>query len=510
MKKTIFLLSILLLDSLHNLSFCQSTVPSFVKDSLDTYVTRAIKDYKIPGVAVCVVKDSQVVLMKGYGVKELGSDDRIDENTLFMIGSNTKAFTATALAMLHVEEKLSLDDKVTKWLPEFKLDNKLAGEQATIRDLLCHRLGFQSGQGNFAMAKSNLTRAQIIEKMGRIKAVYPFRTTWGYNNAAFVTAGETIPRATGMKWEQYLIAKIFTPLGMTRTLALSSDMLKATNKAMPHTIVEGKLVTIPFDSYDNMAGGGGMSSSVNDLSRWLIAHLNDGKSGGKQILPAAAIAATRTPHSIIGDGNFLFNKGQFSLYGLGFFIDDYEGRKILSHSGWATGFITEVTLIPEEKLGVIVITNTDKFNFSDALEKEIVDAYLKLPYRNYSEVYMDSYTKHNLEQEKNHRLLADSVTLHLKTELPLKEYSGKYFNDVYGDMQVVLEKGELKMKLSHHPDMQVDLRPLGGNRFYTIYSDPIFGKAVSSFRVENNKVKAALIGAPVYLETPHVFLKTNQ
>lgn len=510
MKKMLFLL-FEILNSLHNLSLSQSVVPSFVKDSLDTYVTRAITDYKIPGVAVCIVKDRQVVLMKGYGLKELGTDDRIDENTLFMIGSNTKAFTATALAMLHEEKKLSLDDKVKKWIPEFKLDNELAGEQAIIRDLLCHRLGFQSGQGNFAMAKSNLTRAQIIEKMSRIKAVYPFRTAWGYNNAAFVTAGAIIPRATGMQWEQYLKAKIFTPLGMSRTLALSSEVPGATNKAMPHTIVDGKLIKFPFDSFDNMAGGGGMSSSVNDLSKWIIAHLNDGKYEGRQIIPAAAITATRTPHSIIGNANFLFNKGQFSLYGLGFFIDDYEGKKILSHSGWATGFITEVTLIPEEKLGVVVTTNTDKFNFSDALEREIVDAYLNLPYRNYGKVYMDSfYTKHKLEQEKTDKLFADSVALQLKTELPLTAYTGRYFNDVYGDMQVVVEKGGLKINLSHHPEIRVELQSLGGNRFYTIYSDPVFGKAVSSFTVENNKVKAATIRAPDYMGSPPVFLKVNQ
>jgi hypothetical protein len=279
---------------------------------------------------------------------------------------------------------------------------------------------------------------------------------------------------------------------------------------MPHTIVGGKLIKFPFDSYDGYAAGGGISSSVNDLSKWIIAHLNDGKYGGKQIIPAAAITATRTPHSIIGNSNYLFNKGQFSLYGLGFFIDDYEGRKVLSHSGWSTGIITEVTLIPEEKLGVVVLTNTDKFNFSDALEREIVDAYLKLPYRNYSKVYMDSYIKHKLEQEKIDKLYADSVALRLKTELPLKEYTGKYFNDVYGDMQIVLEKGGLRINLSHHPDMQVELQSLGGNRFYTIYSDPVFGKAVSSFTVENKKVKAAIIRAPDYMGAPPVFLKTNQ
>jgi CubicO group peptidase (beta-lactamase class C family) len=506
MKKTIALLSILILCGLHHLSFCQSSAPSFIKDSIDSYIARGIKDWDIPGVAVCIVKDGKVVLMKGFGKKERSSTDRIDENTLFMIASNTKAFTATALAMLDAEKKLSLEDKVTKWIPEFKLDNKLAGEQAIIRDLLCHRLGFQTFQGDFTFWKSNLTRAEVIEKMSRIKAVYPFRTTWGYSNSAFLTAGEIIPKVTGISWEEYIKEKIFIPLGMTRTLALTKDMLQATNKAMPHTVADGKLMKVPFANLDNLAPAASISSSVNDLSKWMITQLNDGKYQGKQIIPAAAIWAIRTPNSIIG------HEDHFSLYGLGVGISEYEGREIVYHIGAISGFLSRITLIPEEKLGVVVLTNTDQNSFYAALDKEIVDAYLKLPYGNYSKVYLDSvYTKNKLAQDTIDKMFADSVALHLKAELPLKEYTGKYTNEVYGDMQIVLEKGVLRIHLSHHPTMHVELQSLGGNRFYAIYSDLDFGKAVCSFRVENNKVKAATVKASDFLEfTPYIFLKTNQ
>jgi CubicO group peptidase (beta-lactamase class C family) len=471
-----------------------------------------MKDWDIPGVAVCIVKDSKVVFMKGFGTKERGSGDRIDENTLFMIGSNTKAFTATALAMLDAEKELSLDDKVTKWIPEFKLDNKLAGEQAIIRDLLCHRLGFENFQGDFTFWKSNLTREEVIEKMSHIKAVHPFRTTWGYSNCTFLTAGEIIPRVTGMPWENYLKAKIFIPLGMTRTLALSRDMPQATNKAIPHTIIEGKLSKVPFANLDNLAPAASISSSVNDLCKWMIAQLNDGKYQGKQIIPAAAITAVRTPHTIISNGGHLFNKGQFSLYGLGFGMYDYEGKKIVYHIGGVTGFLSRITLIPEEKLGIAVLTNTDQNNFYTAIDNEIVDAYLKLPYRDYSKVYLDSvYTKNKIAQDKVNKMYADSVALHLKTRLPLKEYTGKYTNEVYGDMQIILEKGALRMNLSHHPTMYVELQPLGGNRFYAIYSDPDFGKSACSFTVENNRVKAAIVKASDYTEfRPYVFLKASQ
>src|SRR5579872_5736833 len=205
-------------------TFAQHTDRSkFIKDSLDYYINRGLTNWRIPGAAVCIVKDGKVVMMKAYGIKELGLANQVDINSLFMICSNTKAFTATALAMLQAQGKLSLDDRVTKYLPQFKLENKLAGEQAIVRDLLCHRLGLQTFQGDFTFYNTNLSRNEVIEKLGLIKAVYPFRTKWGYTNSAFLTAGQIIPIVTGKPWEIYLRENIFAPLGMTNTLALSTD-----------------------------------------------------------------------------------------------------------------------------------------------------------------------------------------------------------------------------------------------------------------------------------------------
>ena len=340
-------------------TFSQSdSIPVFVKDSLDNYINKALASWQIPGVAVCIVKNGKVVVMKGFGVKELNGIDKVDENTLFMIGSNSKAFTATAIAMLDAEKKISLDDKVTKWIPQFKLDNKAAGEQAIVRDLLCHRLGFRTFQGDFTYWTSNLSRNEVIEKMSHIKAEYPFRTKWGYTNAAFLTAGEIIPKATGMQWEEFVTQKIFAPLDMKNTLALSKDFPNAANKCAAHTIDNGKLIKIPFCSIDNLAAAGSIGSSVNDMSHWVMAQLAKGKYNDKQIIPASAIAQTWLPHSILGNGGHQYNTGHFSLYGLGWFLEEYCGKKIVSHTGGVNGFVTSVTLLPEEKLGVIVLTNT--------------------------------------------------------------------------------------------------------------------------------------------------------
>ncbi len=475
---------------------------------MDTYVEAALKSWQIPGISVCIIKNGKVVLMKGYGVKELGSNDKVDENTLFMIGSNTKAFTATSLAMLDEQKKLSLDDKVTKWIPGFKLNNKAAGEQAIIRDLLCHRIGFRTFQGDFTYWTSNLTRKEVIEKMSHIRATYPFRTTWGYTNAAFLTAGEIIPRATGTSWENFVKEKIFIPLGMTRTIALSKDLPNATNKATPYTMADGKLVKIPYCLIDNLAPAGSISSSVNDLSKWVMMQLNNGKLNGNQIIPASAIEEIRKPHSIINNDEILFNERHFSLYGLGLELQEYEGREIVSHTGGVNGFVSSVTMIPEEKLGVIVLTNTDQNILYEALKWEIIDAYLKLPYRNYSDVYLQKFNSNANAQNQQEKQLSDSAAMHLKTTLPLSAYTGNYFNDVYGNMQVVMQNGELRMKFSHHPDMYASLQPLGGDRFYAIFSDPEFSKAIFPFTVLNGKVKSVTVKVADFIEyNPYEFIK---
>jgi CubicO group peptidase (beta-lactamase class C family) len=491
--------------------FSQENIPAFITDSLDVYINRSLAAERLPGLAVCIVKNGKVLLMKGYGVKEWGGNDRVDENTLFMIGSNTKAFTAIALAMLQTEKILSLNDNVTKWIPEFRLDNQLAGEQAIIRDLLCHRIGFRTFQGDFTYWKSNLTREQVIEKMGHIKAVYPFRTNYGYCNAAFLTAGEIIPRATGISWEDYVRDKIFRPLGMTRTLALTSNLPAASNKAAAHDIVQGKVIKVPYCMIDNLAPAGSVSSSVNDMSKWVMTLLNNGKFEDKQVIPEAAIRETRYPHTIVGNGGVPFNKGHFELYGLGFDLREYAGSTIVSHTGAVTGFLSSVTLVPEEGLGIVVLTNSIRNSLFYALAQEILDAFLGLPYRNYSNFY-NTMNQLSVNQNQNtEKQLRDSVALELKTAIPLHDYVGDYHNDVYGNMKVILENGKLLMKFEHHPHMFARLESLGGNRFYVTFSDPEFETAVFPFLVENGTVKSVTVKVADFIEyTPYVFQKMNE
>jgi len=489
-------------------AYTQSDIPVFVTDSLDNYVSRAMKAEQLPGLAVCIVKNGRVVLMKGYGVCRHGGNEPVDENTLFMIGSNTKAFTGIALAKLDYEKKLSLNDPVTKWLPEFTLDNKLAGEQAIIRDLLCHRLGFMTFQGDFMYWKSNLSREDVIQKMGRLKAVYPFRTTYGYCNAGFLTAGEIIPKVTGMQWEDYIKESFFIPLGMTRTLALNSELTEAVNKASAHDIVQGKVLAVPYCMIDNLASAATISSSVSDMSKWVIMLLNNGMYGDTRIIPSKVIDEVKYPHTIRGANSGLYNKSHFILYGLGFDLRDYEGKLIVSHTGAVTGFLSSVTLVPEDSLGIVVLTNSIRNSVYSSLKQEILDACLGLPYRNYIRLYESGDNQYDKEREIRMKQMQDSVALNLKTELPVKAYTGDYSHDVYGMMKIVQEKDELRMIFSHHPNMYAKLESLGNNRFFATFSDPEFEEAVFPFKVENGKIVSVTVKVADFIDyTSYLFTK---
>jgi CubicO group peptidase (beta-lactamase class C family) len=483
----------------------------FIKDSLDLYINRALTNWRVPGAAICIVKDGKIVLMKGYGVKELGLNDKVDENTLFMIGSNTKAFTATSLAILQTQGKLSLDDKITKYIPTFKLDNRPAGEMTVIRDLLCHHIGFQTFQGDFTFYNTNLTRDEIIAKMALVKAAYPFRTKWGYTNSAFLTAGQVIPAVTGMPWEVYIKNTILAPLGMGNTLPLSKSMPAALNRTVPHTLVDGRLQAISYDQIDGLAPAGSMSSTVNDLSKWVLCLLNDGKVGNRQVIPLAAIQATRQPQDIIGPVKHLDGWEDYRLYGLGWELEDYHGHNIVMHNGGVAGYNTSVTLVPKDHLAIIVLTNTDQNELYDALRWDVLDAYFKLPYRNYNDNYLQAYKTRQAITQINNKKWRDTVAMLNKPALPLSAYAGTYQNELYGTATIIAgENNNLEMRFEHHPKMYANLQSLGGNRFYVVFSDPELGKAVFPFTVQNGAVTGVRVKVDDEVEmNPYDFKKVQ-
>jgi CubicO group peptidase (beta-lactamase class C family) len=504
--KKLFSISIFLLVS--NLFVFAQETPSFINDSLDNYVKRALEQWQIPGAAVLIIKDGKVIIEKGYGVKELGKDDKVDENTLFMIGSNTKAFTGTALAILEQEGKCKLDDKVVKYLPDFKMKDEWVTKELNLVDIVTHRMGLQTFQGDFMYWTSDLTGDEVIEKFGMLTPKFDFRTKYGYTNAGYAIAGKIIEKISGLPWSEYLKEKIFVPLKMNRTLALSEDYFIAENIAKPHTYVDGKMSVIPFQNIDNLAPCGSIGSSIKDMSHWVIAQLDSGRFEGENVIPFKVLERTRKPESIQGRVRHPFNQGHFNLYGLGWGMMDYEGTEIISHTGGVNGFVTSVTLLPEKNLGIVVLTNTDQNAFFQMLKWEIVDAYLGLPYRNYDNYIFQQAMK---GKERSDSLVAawrDSVLMDIKSDFKLSELTGKYENEVYGYAEINQQEKFLELSLEHHSKLKGKLEYIGNNRFLCTYSDPTYGIKVFPFDIENGKVKSFDLSVDDFIEfLPYKFKK---
>lgn len=508
MKKIILIFNILILS--FNLRAQNRELPTFITDSLDNYISQGIKDWKIPGLSIAIVKNNEVVYMKGFGVTKVNGSEAIDENTLFMIGSNTKAFTATALSILQDANVLNLNDKVQKWLPEFSLKNTLASKETNIVDLLSHRVGFETFQGDFTYWSSNLTREDVIKKMSLIDAPYDFRTKWGYCNAGYVAAGQIIPRAISKSWEETVKDSILTPLKMNRTLMLPIELKRASNVAFPHSKVNNNLVEISFADINNLAPAGSMSSSAKDMTNWLFTHLNNGKINGKQILSAKSITEIRRSSSLMGVDPRNNQETHFYLYGMGLAINDRNGKLVYSHTGGIDGYLSSVLFIPEEKLGIVVLTNSDTNNFYQNLTDQIRDSFLGLPFKNYSTNSLQQYQQNELNEIKRIDSLKNIVEYKFKPSLPLKNYSGKYVNELYGEIEIVWKNNNLNIHFSNHPDLIGHLEHLQNNNFLCTYSIPVFGITEIPFEIEKNRINKLTLRVADFIESnAYEFIKKD-
>lgn len=474
---------------------------SFINDSLDGYIKREMEKWKIPGVAVGIIKDGKILINKGYGYLDTKKSTKVDEHTLFQIASNSKAFTGTSLANLAYQRKLSLDDKVTKWMPGFKLYDSLATKEVMVKDLLCHRIGFETFQSDMLNWGCNLSRKELITNMRNVKPVYSFRSKYGYCNAAFLAAGELIPAVCDTSWDEYLLHHFFIPLRMNRTSTQWVKINSDANAAKPYTLAGGKLVEMPFVNIDNLGPAASINSSVRDLSNWVLMQLDSGRFEGKTIIPFPVIQMTRNPEMITGKpGNKLFPGKHFQAYGLGWYMEDYHGKKIISHDGGSNGFVTTVCIVPEESLGIIVLTNTDANNFYGALRQQIIDASFNAPYRNYSEIYYQNFVQGEKRKQVQLESWKTTAAKKNKPEIELKQFAGKYKNEIYDKMEIRYENEGLNLYLLYHPQLVGKLEYLENNTFLCTYNDVEYGIKKIPFKVENGKVTSVKVSVNDFID----------
>jgi CubicO group peptidase (beta-lactamase class C family) len=475
--------------------------PNFIKDSLEQYIQQGMKDWQIPGLSIVIVKDGKVVTMKGYGVRDItDATSTVDENTLFMIASNTKLFTGTALAQLEVNKKLSLNDKINKYFLDFELYDKNSSEIVSIRDMLSHRIGTKTFQGDFTFFDGNLSRSQIMYKMRFLKPSAVFRQDYGYCNSCFLTAGEIIPLVSGKPWEVYVYDSILAPLQMTQTLALSKGINFVKNSAKAYTTsFTGQINKVPYDVWDNLAPAASIVSNVKDLSNWLYMQLNNGKFNGKQIIPTAAILRTRDINVMTGSRKSTLYPINFRGYGLGVFAADYNGKQMYWHTGGASGMVSNVCFVPEENLGIAILTNNDNQNFFEALRYQILDAYLGVPYVNRSQQQLTGFIKGEKEAINEIKALQARIKNN-PPPLSLDSYVGEYNNELYGKIIVDKKDNYLTINFNGHDNLTATVKYLDNDTWLIEYNNILFGIHPLKFKVSNKQITTVDIKVNDFVE----------
>lgn len=418
-----------------------------IHNALDAEIERAMQTWKVPGLAIAIVKDDAVVFTKGYGVREVGKDDSVDEHTVFAIGSITKAITATALGLLVQEGKLSWDDRVTKHLLDFQLYDPYVTRELTVRDLLSHRTGLPSD--TLLYFRAGYDRDEILRRIRYLEPRSSFRSQFEYQNIMFLAAGQIIPSIAGISWDDFVKRRIFQPLGMNRTNTSISDLVNLPNVASSHTWIDDEIVAIPYGDLDNVAPAGSVNSSVMDMSQWLRLQLGNGEYNGTQFIDSSVIRETRTPQTLIRINPVMrkfFPSTHFFAYGLGWALKDYNGRLLVYHGGHAEGNGSIVGIVPEENLGVVILTNYNRHRLESALFYRVVDAYLNQPPRDWSSLFLEQRRQAEERAAVKKTKIEASRVHGTSPTLSLGAYVGTYEHDAYGEVEIAHEGGKLVLR----------------------------------------------------------------
>ena len=443
--------------------------------TIDATVTRAMKAFQVPGMAVGIVKDGKLVYAKGYGVRELGKPAPVDADTLFQIGSNTKAFTVAALALLVDEGKLHWDDKVIDYLPQFRMQDPYVTREFTIRDLLTHRSGLGMGAGDLMFfPATDFSREEIIHGLRYLKPVSGFRSKFDYDNLLYMVAGQIIPAVTGKSWEDFVTQRILEPLQM-RPCAASYDRIPdRSDVAAPHVVIKGELKAIPVLQMDAVGPAGTINCSINGMAKWLETQLAAGKTpSGQQLFSAERSEEMWSMNTILPASSLLSSMyhSHFNGYALGWGVQDILGYKKVAHTGGVLGSVTWVAMIPELNLGVLVFTNQESGTAMNAVGNQILDAYVKAPRRDWVEIGSAYDAKRDTTARKIEEAAAKTAASAGPPSLPLDAYVGTYRDPWRGDATVRRENDKLILKFSRTQYLEGSLTPYSGNIFIVRWND---------------------------------------
>ena len=446
--------------------------PAILAD-LDRYIAAGLADWHGAGIAVGIVKDDSLIYARGFGVREVGKPEPVDDRTVFAIASNTKFFTAVAAAMLADDGRLSLDDPITKHLPWFQVADPWVTRELTLRDVLSHRSGLRGS--DLLWFGTPFSRDEVVRRLRSLTPSAPFRNTFTYSNIMFLVAGQALAAAAGTSWDEVVRTRIFGPLGMTASLTDPAQLARASNVAQPHVLAATATTParIPLYEGTNAAPAGSIHSTVQDMARWMRFILNGGRAGGRQLLAPATLADLTAPHNITrrAGTDTLNPSNHFQLYGLGIGLSDLMGVKVLSHTGGVDGFTSYVAMVPERRLGIVVLTNTAGHNgLYSAVGERALNAFLGGPTRDWSALALTRTRRTEQAAAGRQQALLARRAAGSPPARPLAEYAGTYRHEMFGDLSIALENGALVLR--YPTTLVLALEPFDGDVFLSTSSSP--------------------------------------
>ncbi len=457
----VFLLSLGLFYPTLAASGAPPAAAQFDSRPIDEVAAKVLQDTGAPGCAIVIVKDGQIVYLKGLGVREKGKPESVTPDTVFAIASCSKAFTATALALLVDEGKLKWDDKVREHYESFRLSDALADRDVTIRDLLCHRTGMPRHDSIWAGREAD--SAEVIRRWGKGQSSTSFRSKWEYSNVPFTTAGAIAGKLDKSDWASVVRTRLFKPLGMEHSSCTWKEGSTPEDHATPHYYgLDKSIAPIKWDEIDHAGGAGCINSTARDMAAWLKFQTSEGQFDGRRIVSAKALKETHSPQMlVIPEGPFAIyfpaKFTRFTSYGLGWFVHDYRGFDCISHGGTLTGFRAQCMIVPEKKIGVFVMCNMRPSLVCETIAKTALDTLLGLPAEDWVAFHKTQMAQLDFAAAMGKQKRTAARKPDTKPSLVLKEYAGVYDEPAYGRAEVVMDNdaltlrwGKLVFRLEHY------------------------------------------------------------
>ena len=460
-----------------SLSPAAATAAAVLPPGFDAIVARAMKTFDVPGMGIAVVKNGKVVLAKGFGIRKLGDPAPVDAQTLFGIASNTKAFTATALGLLVEEGKIAWDAPVTRYLPWFQMWDPYVTREMTVRDLLVHRSGLGLGAGDLLIFPESIySRRQILERLRFVKPATSFRGAYAYDNILYLAAGEVIEAVSGRTWEDFISERILKKAGMAWSQPRHSADAAGMNLAIPHAPLETGLSPLPPDENDNMNPAGGILSCAEDMAKWMLVHLDEGKlADGTRLFAERTereLTAPVTPIAIAAPpAELAAQRMNFRGYALGFNVNDYRGRKMVSHTGGLSGYVSRLVMVPELEFGIVVLTNQESNEAYNSVIYAVLDHAMGVPATDWAQAYLKVRERGDTGTAEALKKAAAKRDAAARPSLPLADYAGTYEDAWYGPISIAFEGGGLVMNFTKTPGMVGDMEHWSRETFVVRWRD---------------------------------------